>query len=88
MPEKKTLICVPASFEGYAPPGSLQDKCSKCGQPVWVSPSSWLITHDNPGMEILCTPCTLERMKKDKHFEVEAITPVQAEEILEYLVSR
>ena len=39
MPEIKTLISVPVSFGGYAPPGSLQDKCSKCGQTVWVAPS-------------------------------------------------
>jgi len=88
MPEIKTLISVPVSFEGYAPPGSLQDKCSKCGQAVWVAPSSWLIMHDNPGMVILCMPCALVKMKEDKQFEIEGITPAQAEEILEYLVSR
>jgi len=87
MPEIKTLISVPVSFGGYAPPGSLQDKCSKCGQSVWVAPSSWLIMHDAPGMKILCTPCALAQMKEDKQFEIEAITPAQAEEILEYLVS-
>ncbi len=88
MPERKTLICVPASYRGYVPPGVLQDKCSKCGQPVWVAPSSLLIMHDNPGMEILCTPCALERMRKDKRFDIQAITPAQADEVLEYLNSR
>jgi len=39
-------------------------------------------------MKILCTPCALAQMKEDKQFEIEAITPAQAEEILEYLVSR
>jgi len=87
VPERKTLISMPVSYEGYAPPGSVQDKCSKCGQPVWVSPSSWLIMHDNPGMKILCKPCALAQMKKDKHFEIEAITPAQTEEILKYLVN-
>ncbi len=85
MPEKKYLMCWPVSLEGYVPPGYLQDKCSKCGQAVWVSPSSWLILHDNPGMEILCIPCALEQMERDKHFELEDITPAQAEEILECL---
>ena len=88
MPERKTLICVPASYRGYVPPSVLQDKCSKCGQPVWVAPSSLLIMHDNPGMEILCTPCALERMRKDKRFDIQAITPAQADEVLEYLNSR
>ncbi|MBA7556027.1 hypothetical protein ES705_48722 [subsurface metagenome] len=88
MPERKTLICWPVSLAGYAPPGSLQDKCSKCGQPVWVAPSSWLIMHDTPRMKILCTPCALAQMKEDKQFEIEAITPAQAEEILEHMDSR
>lgn len=88
MPESKTLICMPASFEGYVVPGSLPSKCSKCRQPVWVSPSSLLILHDNPGMEILCTPCTLAKMKEDKHFEIEGINLAQAEEILEHMDSR
>jgi len=87
MPERKTLICMPAYFEGYVPPGGLQDKCSKCGQSVWVALSSWLIMHDNPGMKILCQPCALAQMKEDKQFKIEAITPAQAEEILEYLIS-
>ena len=85
MPERKTLISTPVSLGGYVPPGNLQDKCSKCGQAVWVAPSSWLILHDNPGMVILCMPCALVKMKEDKQFEIEGITPAQAEEIEEYL---
>jgi len=88
MPERKTLICVPASFEGYVTPGSLPDKCAKCEQPVWVSPSSLLILHDNPGIEILCMPCALAKMEKDPEFEIQGVTPAQTEEILEYLNSR
>ncbi|GAJ03087.1 unnamed protein product, partial [marine sediment metagenome] len=42
----------------------------------------------NPGMKILCTTCALVQMKEDKQFEIGAITPAQAEEILEYLVTR
>ena len=83
--ETKVLICMPTSFKGYVVPGSLPDKCSKCGQPVWVAPSSWLIRQDNPGMEVLCMPCALRQMKKAKHPEIENITPAQAEEIEEYL---
>ena len=79
------MICQTVSSRGYVVPGGLPDKCSKCGQPVWVSPSSWLILHDNPEMEILCLPCAIAQMKKDGEFEIEAITPAQAEEIDEYL---
>jgi len=84
MPERKTLICEPVSFRGYVVPGSLPDKCSKCGGLAWVSPSSLLALHDNPEMKILCMPCALEQMKKDREFEIEAITPAQDEEIREY----
>ncbi len=88
--EEKTLICMPASFKGYVVPGSLPNKCSKCGRLVWVSPSSWLIMQDNPmqdnpGMAILCKPCALDQVKKAKHPKIEDITPAQAEEIEEYL---
>ena len=84
MPERKTLLCQPVSFRGYVVPGSVPDKCSKCGQGVWVSPSSLLIMHDNPGIEILCVPCALAKMEKDPEFEIEGITPAQAGEIQEY----
>jgi len=85
MPEGKTLMCMPASFKGYVVPGGLPDKCSRCRQPVWVSPSSLLIMHDNPGIEVLCMPCAVAQMKKDGEVEIGAITPAQAEEIEEYL---
>lgn len=88
MPETKILICMLASFKGYVVPGSLPDKCSKCGQTVWVSPSSLLILHDNPEIEILCGPCTVAKMKKDKEFEVEGINPAQAYEIRESIERR
>lgn len=88
MYEKKTLVCVPVSRRGYVTPGSLQDKCSKCGQLVWIAPSSWLILHDNPGTEILCMPCTLMGIEKDKDFKIEDITLAQAEEFNEYLEGR
>ena len=84
MPDKKALICTLTSSGGYVVPGSLLDKCSKCRQPVWVSPSSLLIMHDNPGMDILCTLCSPTKMMKDGEFEIEAITPAQTEEIDEY----
>ncbi len=88
MPERKALMCQLVSFRGYVVPGSLPEKCSKCGGPVWVSPSSLLILHDNPGIEILCMPCALVKMEKDKEFEIEGITPAQADEIREYREGR
>ncbi|KKL78846.1 hypothetical protein LCGC14_2020730, partial [marine sediment metagenome] len=86
--ERGALMCQPVSFRGYVVPGSLPDKCSKCGGLAWVSPSSLLILHDNPGIEILCMPCALAKMEKDPEFEIQGVTPAQTEEILEYLNSR
>jgi len=88
MPERKTLMCQPVSSRGYVVPGSLPGKCSKCSRAVWVSPSSLLILHDNPGIEILCMPCALAKIEKDKHPEIADITPAQADELQEYLDSR
>jgi len=85
MPEIKTLMCHLVSFRGYVVPGSLPEKCSKCGRLVWVSPSSLLTLHDNPEMRILCLPCVVAQMKKGEEFEIGEITPAQADEILEYL---
>ena len=84
MPEIKALICMPTSSEGYVVPGSLPAQCSKCRQPVWVAPSSWLIKQDTPDIVILCIPCSLAQMKKDNHFKIEDLTPAQAEEIEGY----
>jgi len=39
--------------------GSKQDRCSECGEPVWVSPSSVRVMEDNPGSRILCLQCAL-----------------------------
>ena len=87
--EIKALICMPISFDGYVVPGSLPDKCSKCGQPIWVSPSSLLILHDNPGMETLCKTCDLAQMEEGELPDTEErLTPAQVDEIQEWLDSR
>jgi len=31
MPDRKALMCQLVSFRGYVVPGSLPEKCSKCG---------------------------------------------------------
>ena len=88
MPERKALMCQPVASNGYVVPGAVPEKCSKCGDLVWVSPSSLLILHDRPDMEIVCMPCAVAEMKKGPDFEVENITPAQAGEIQEYFNSR
>jgi len=87
MPEEKALICNQVSSPGYVVPGSLPGKCSQCGQPVWIAPSSWLFLHDNPTTVTLCMPCGLAAMVKNKG-RIQAPTPAQREEIEEYFKAR
>lgn len=87
MPEMKALISMRVSHHGYVVPGSLQGKCSECGELVWIAPSSWLFIHDNPGMKILCNECGLKQMM-DEPGEIEMPTPAQLDEIKEYLKER
>lgn len=46
-------------------PGSLTANCSRCGEPVLVSPSALEIHHDNSDSQFLCLQCGLAGMKKD-----------------------
>lgn len=68
----------------YIVPGSLTANCSRCGEPVLVSPSAGEIRHDNPDSQFLCLQCGLASMKKDGG-EIAGITPAQRKEIEEYL---
>lgn len=87
MPENKMLICKPADYIGYVVPGSLPMKCCECGQPVWISPSSMLLLHDNPEMMILCEPCGFAHMEIHEGI-IEDLIPAQLEELAEYVKSK
>lgn len=50
------LICWPASVPGVVVAGTTKNSCSRCGAPVWVSPSSQRILATTP-LEIICVPC-------------------------------
>lgn len=82
MPEQHFIISPRVSFPGYVVLGSLQVKCSHCGELVWVAPSSWLIMHDNPETEILCTECGRNLMVLQP-IEVVLPTPAQLDELEE-----
>lgn len=84
MPEQHILICLPVSSPGYVTPGSLPDKCCQCGKSVWIAPSSLLLLHDNPGMQIRCMPCVFAHMTTDEG-AIADLTPAQLEEIKEGL---
>jgi len=83
MPEESALICKPVASPGYVVPGSLPSKCSQCGQPVWVAPSSWLLLYDSPTTAILCMACASANMAKHK-VKIQELIPAQMEEIEKY----
>ncbi len=83
--KKGALIANKVSHKGYVVPGSLPLKCSKCGELVWVSPSSFLIMVDEPEIVILCVECALKQIRETGgKATVEGLTPAQEEEIEEY----
>lgn len=83
MSEQKVLIAMPVDYPGYVVPGSLHYICHECRRGVWIAPSSWLIMHGNPGMEVLCWACAAASIEKEPG-EMMGLTPAQAEEIEEY----
>lgn len=85
MPEETILICRPVSKGGYVLPGSVPMKCQRCGEPVRVSPSSFILMSDNPGMQILCTKCAFDRTDAGLCGEFQPLIPIQVNEIAEYL---
>lgn len=83
MYEPDILVCKPVSFPGYVVPGSLPIKCCQCGQGVWIAPSSILLLHDNPEMEIKCIHCVFAQGDIEEG-TIEDLIPSQVEEIQEY----
>lgn len=84
MPEQTVLVCKPVGSPGYVVTGSLPLKCRECSQPVWVSPASMLLLHDNPEVIILCKSCGFAHMATHDGV-IEDLTPAQLEEIEEYV---
>ncbi len=85
MAEPVSIICAPVTFKGYVTPGSIRDKCPQCGELVWVSPSSWLILHDNPGSAIICLRCAAAELPLVESPTMLDPTPAQLDEVREYL---
>lgn len=54
----KILICMPVDSNCYVVPNSKTSNCSKCGKPVWISPSSEEIIKAHPDIEIKCRDCS------------------------------
>lgn len=79
MPESQILICHPMDFTGYIVPRSTLMKCSVCGRGVWVAPSSLLILHNNPQIDIQCAACVFTKISPTATFA--DLTPAQRDEI-------
>lgn len=82
MPEAEIMICLPVSSPGYVVPGSVPMNCSRCGRAIWVSPSSLVILHDNPQIDVQCSTCVFADITPTATFE--SPTPAQMQEIEEY----
>ena len=82
--DSNMLICCRISFGGYVVPGSIPGSCCRCGEPVWIAPSSLLILNDNPGTQILCIECGLKAVAAEPG-PIHKITPAQFSEVEEFL---
>jgi len=85
MARKNILVCTSITAGGPVVPGTLQIACSECGEMVYVSPSSWIIIHDNPGLVVLCIGCATVLQATVRTIQPHAPSPAQIAEIMEYL---
>ena len=77
-----TFICLRVADARYVVPGSITAKCAKCGERVWVAPSSLEIHQDNPDSQFTCGQCAFAQMTQGiKDMD---LTPAQIKEIEEY----
>jgi len=86
---EQILVCRAVEPTGHVVSGSLPMKCHECNKAVWVSPSSMLLLHDNPQMQINCESCAFSHMSSHKGpMKRMDLTPGQMEELEEYYRSR
>lgn len=80
-----TFICCRVADARYVVPGSLTAKCAKCGERVWVAPSSLEIRQDNPDSQFVCNQCAFAQMEQcGGEVEIMELTPAQIKEVEEY----
>lgn len=54
--ERQRLICRPVRWQKHPLPGAVKMLCQRCGQTVWVSPSTFLVTPIE-ACELVCEEC-------------------------------
>lgn len=75
------IICTPENNPHIK--NSTLDKCSECGQPVWVAPSGRKLLAEHPNMKIICIPCATPKIERDSKFM--PINEEQKGELREYV---
>ena len=86
---EKAVACVPVRvFKNLFGPvspaiGTILDDCESCGDIVYVSPSSWIIIHENPGTKIMCLSCLVKR-RGECQVDLQDFNEAQFEEIKEF----
>ena len=75
------LLCQPAlPRERPGIQGSILRECAECRTAVWVAPTGQKIEKEKNAI-LICVPCGLKRLEKDKDSKIEPVTPEQIEEI-------
>jgi hypothetical protein len=76
--DRAYIVCMPVAT-GAAIPGSSQRNCSRCAEPIWVSPGTLKSVAQFPDRQFICVQCAL----KFADFEeaLQAPTAEQMEEL-------
>lgn len=84
--DEAILVC--DRVEGFADPvaGSVVERCDRCGESVWVSPSSRSMREKSglvlPPVCRDCFPAMVAELPPDEKIEVQKLTADQIEELI------
>ncbi len=68
MKDRRFYVCMPVEkdVKQLIIPGSIQEKCSRCGRKVWMSPATYM-DYKELGGEILCIKCAIEVLEDEEN---------------------
>ena len=63
------IVCVPKGWNpleeaGVIVPGSQTGQCDRCGQDIWLAPSTRKLMKDYPGVPTRCLDCVRKQLEK------------------------
>ena len=69
--ELDVIVCVPKGWNpleeaGVIVPGSETGQCDRCGQDIWVAPSTQELMNDYPNVPIRCLDCVKKQLGEQK----------------------